>query len=128
MVSGMWNNSTLPKFVKCLESLPNLHTLEIGQAEYYPTPLLRSVLGHVELPQVKTLILPLNAYPLLKMCRNVEEVVCVFMGEAFLFDEFYEPLTSNQDSKLRRLTVPLISPINPSSKRSSTPWDDSAGR
>ena len=127
MVSGMWNNSTLSKFVKCLEALPNLHTLEVGQVDYYPTPLLESALGHVELPQIKALILPPTAYPLLRKCRNVEDVVCVSMRRNFLSNEFYESLTSNSDSKVKCLTVPLISSDNPSSKRSSTPWHYTAG-
>jgi len=129
MLSGVWNNSSLPGFIKCLGSLPNLHTLEIGQVDYYPTPLLRSVLGDVELPQIKALILPPTAYPLLGKCPNVEEVVCVSMGMDFLFvfDEFCESLVSNPDSKVKRLTIPLISSSNPSSKRSNTPWDHRVG-
>ena len=46
-------------FITCLESLPNLHTLEIGFVDYYPrAPLLENVLKGVKLPQIKTLILP----------------------------------------------------------------------
>ena len=118
MVSGMWDNTTLPKFVKCLQSLPNLHTLEIGHCDvvHYPTPLLRNVLGRVELPQIKVLILPPTAYPLLGQCRNVEDVVYVSMGRATLFDEFCESLVSNHDSGVKRLTIPVISCDNPSRK------------
>jgi len=112
----MWNNATVPKFVRCLQSLPNLHTLEIGQVDYYPTPLLMNVLGHFELPQIKTLILHPTAYLLLSRCRNVEDVVYVFWGEAILFDELCGSFASNQDSRVKRLTIPLIPYKNPSRK------------
>lgn len=127
MVSGLWNNFSLPKFIECLESLPNLYTLEIGLVDYDTTSLLGSALSHAELPQIKALILPPTAYPLLGKCRNAEEVVCVFTGADFLFDEFFESLASNPDSKVKCLTIPLLSSINPSSKRYSTPWDYRAG-
>ena len=115
---GVWNNTTFPKFIKCLQSLLNLHTLETGHREvdYYPTPLLRNVVGHVELPQIKVLILSPTAYPLLGQCRNAEDVVYVSMGGATLFDEFCESLVSNQDSRVKRLTIPVISCDNPSRK------------
>ena len=97
MVSGVWNNSSLPQFVKCLESLPNLYTPEIGQADYYPTSLFRSMVVHVELPQIKALILAPNAFPLLRSCRNVEDVVYIFMGGAIFLEELCESLASNRD-------------------------------
>ena len=110
------NRSTLPKFVKCLESLPNLHTLEIGQADYHPMDSLKNALGRVELPQIKALILPPCAFPLLRSCRNVEDVVYVFIGWAMCLEEFFESLASNRDSKVKRLTIPMSSRNNLSSK------------
>ena len=46
---------------KCLQSLPNLHTLEVALAEGVEntaTTPLKKALGSVKLPQVKTLIIP----------------------------------------------------------------------
>ena len=58
------DGSALRSFVKCLKSLPNLHTLEIKCSESnYPTTPLKKVLKGVQLPQIKTLILPLTAHP-----------------------------------------------------------------
>ena len=115
-VSGSWGSSTLPELFKCLESLPNLHTLEMGEVAYYPPFQLRRLLERVKLPQVKALILPAHAYPLLEICHNVEDVVYVIQHGVTPSDEFCEPLASNQDSQVKRLTLPLISWSNPSRK------------
>ena len=112
-MSGMWNNSILPKFVKCLESLPNLHTLEIGRADGDITAPLGKALKHVKLPQIKVLILPPTVHPLLRHCCNVEDVVYVVMNRVALADEFLGSLASNQDSKVKRLTIPLVSRGSP---------------
>ena len=113
----MRDNSAFPKFVKCLESLPNLHTLEIGWTRSPITTPLKNVLKGVELPQIKTLILPPVAYPLLRHCRNVEDVVCVVCCGTKTSDVFLESLASDQDSKVERLAIPLVSLDNPSRKR-----------
>ena len=113
----VYKSSAFPEFVKCLKSLPNLHTLEIGQMDYYPKGSLENELGRVKLPQIKTLILPPHAFPLLRSCRNVEDVVYVLVGSGIEFvKEFWESLASIQDSKVKRLTIPMISRENISSK------------
>ena len=123
----IWDNSTLPKFIKCLESLPNLHTLEIGWSHRCTTTPLESALKGVELPQIKALVLPPAAYPLLQHCRDVEDVVCVVKYEVSMSpDEVLGTLTSNQDSKVKRLAIPLVSRGNSSRKRFSTPSDHRA--
>ena len=115
-MSGIWNNSILPKFVKCLEFLPSLHTLEIGRADGDITTPLEKALKRVKLPQIKVLILPPTVHPLLRHCCNVEDVVYVVMNRAVLMDEFLASLASNQDSKVKRLTIPLASCGSPSRK------------
>ena len=111
-----WSRSNFPPFVRCLQSLPNLHTLEIGRADNFsPTPL-KSALKGVKLPQIRTLILPPFAYPLLQHCSEVEDVVCVVNFQTVSSDEFLGSLASNQDSKVMRLAIPLVMWTNPSSK------------
>ena len=66
--------TSFPLFVKCLESFPNLHTLSIVSVGDYITAPLKNALEGIELPQIKSLILPPAAYPLLQHCRNVEDV------------------------------------------------------
>ena len=118
-----WNWSCFSSFVECLQSLPNLHTLEIGRVNNFATTHLKYVLMGVELPQIKTLILPPAAYPLLQCCRNVEDVVCVAGDLDMSPDEFLGSLPSKRDSNVKRLAIPLVGWDNPSRKRFDTPWD-----
>ena len=110
----MWGDSVLPLFVGCLESLPNLHTLEIGQVHGFIDAPLRKALSGVNLPQIKTLVLPPATYPLLNHCSDVEDVVCVIGYRTILSEEFLESLASNPDSKVKRLAIPLVSRSNSS--------------
>ena len=116
----MWGNSGLPPFIRCLESLQNLHTLEIGRADNSITIPLQEALKRVKLPQIRTLIIPPEAYPLLWHCCDVEDVVCVTRDNTISSDEFLGALSSNRNTKVRRLAIPLVSWGNPSCKLSST--------
>ena len=115
----LWNGAILPLFVECLESLPHLHTLEIGWTDEFVAAPLKGALRGVKLPQIKTLILPPAAHPLLRHCRNVEDVVCVVGYKTTTIDRFLGSLASNRNSKVRRLVVPLILWTNPSCKQFS---------
>ena len=103
-------------FVECIKSLPNLHTLEIGSWAEHTTTRLRVALKSVELPQVKALIIPPTAHLLLQHCHDVEDVVCVVKEEITTSDDFLGSLISNQDSKVKRLAIPLGLWPNPSRK------------
>jgi len=108
-------NQAIRTFVNCLRVLPNLHTLEIGSAEGDPDPiLLKKALGWIRLPQIKTLIIPESAHPLLKHCHNVEDVVWVIADKPVTNDDFLRSLTSNRGSKVKRLAIPIAFPGNPS--------------
>ena len=103
----LWDGE--PTFVECLESLPNLHTLEIGLVGTSPrTMLLRKALRRVKLPQIKTLILPPAAHPLLKHCPDVEIVDWLIGDIITTSSEFLRPLASIRDSKIKRLAIPLV--------------------
>ena len=110
------NASTFPPFVRCLQSLPNLHTLEIGRVDYFDTIALGNALKDVKLPQIKTLILPPTAHPLLQHCRNVEDVVCAARDGTASSNEVLRSLASTQDSKVKRLAIPLVMWANLSRK------------
>ena len=102
-------------FVKCLKSLPNLHTLEIGMfCGDTVTTKLKKALGRVKLRQIKTLIIPPAAHPLLQHCRNVEDVVCEATNYTQPSDGFLRSLASNRNSKIKRLAIPLTLWPNPS--------------
>ena len=110
------NNSILPKFAKCLESLPNLHTLEIGRADDAIRTPIKNALKRVKLPQIKALILSPAAYPLLRRCHNVEDIVCVIGNNGASYDELIGSIASNRDSKIKRLAIPLVLGGNPPRK------------
>ena len=107
---------SIPLFVKCLKSLPNLHTLEIGCEENFATTPLKDALEDINLPQIKTLILPPSAHPLIRHSPDVEDVVCVVRHQTASPDGFLGSLASNRNSKVKRLAIPLILWGNPSSK------------
>lgn len=114
-----WTGTSPPlPFVRCLESLPNLHTLEIGWIDDFTTTGLEDALNGVELPQIKALLIPRPAYPLLQHCRDVEEVVCIYVTEDKhpSSDVFLESLASNPNSKVKQLAIPLGPRPNPSRK------------
>jgi len=107
------------QFVKCLGSLPNLHMLEIGSPKDGCSDpwLLEGALGRwVVFPQIKTLIIPESTYPLLKHCPNVEDVVWVITDKKITSDAFLRSLPPSSRSKVKRLTIPLVLPCNPSRK------------
>jgi len=109
-------HTAIPLLARCLESLPNLHTLEIVRASGPVTSPLKGALRRVKLPQIKTLILPPVAHPLLRSCRNVEDIVCVVRYGIISSEEFLGSLEFNRDSKVKRLAIPLVWWINPSRK------------
>ena len=108
-------------FVECLESLPNLHTLEIRQADAPSGRLLKKALKHTKFPQIKALILPPAAHSLLRHCHGIEDLVCVRQACInFPSDMIFSSLASNRESKIKRLMIPLVSWTNPSRKRFGT--------
>ena len=116
------DDGAIRPFVRCLSFLPNLHTLAIGSVDYGPSPvLLKKALGRIRLPQIKTLIIPESAHPLLEHCRNVEDVVWVISDRRRAYNDFLQSFVSNSGSKVKRLTIPLTLPQSrPPRKRSKT--------
>ena len=108
------NETVIPLFVKCLEALQNLRTLEIVSMDDVMTTPLKNALKRFELPQIQTLILPLAAHPLLRTCPNVEDVVCVVRYNYTSSDGLFKSLASNRNSKVKRLAMPLGLWTNPS--------------
>jgi len=111
------DDDAIRPFVRCLSFLPNLHTLQIGSMERgLDDDLLKKALGWMRLPQIKTLIIPEAAHLLLEHCRNVEDVVWVIEDVRSYPDGFFRSLMPTSNSKVKRLTIPLVLPSNPSRK------------
>ena len=110
--------STIPLFVECLESLPNLYTLVIPRADMRITGSLKKALKRIKLPQIKTLVIPHPIHFLLRHCHGVEDLVCVvrYTNANTPSDRILSSLASNRDSKVKRLAIPLVSWANPSRK------------
>ena len=119
---SLWDTSKFPLLVECLESLPNLHTLAIGWSESHIMNSLENALKRCELPQIKALILPPNAHPLLKRCYNVEGVDCVVSDRSIPPNQLFGFLVSIRSSNIKRLAIPLVSCYNTSGMWSATMW------
>lgn len=68
--------TVLPAFAACLRALPNLHTLRIMHAHSQMTSALKSAFESVELPQIRTIILPTCAHNILRSCPNIVDLTC----------------------------------------------------
>ena len=75
-VSRYRMDAILPAFVKCLQSLPNLHTLELCHVHQEMTTKLRLAFEKIKLPSIRTVVLPTIAHHILRSCPNVEDVTC----------------------------------------------------
>ena len=73
-----------------------------------------------KLPQIKTLIIPESAYPLLKHRPNVEDVVWAIIDKPITSDKFLRALPPSFRSKVKRLTIPLVLPCNQCRKSPGT--------
>ena len=68
-------STVLPAFAVCLTVLPNLRTLRIMHTGLIATAL-RNAFRSVSIPQIRTIILPSGAHPILRSCPNVQDVTC----------------------------------------------------
>jgi len=126
-VHSLWNETKFLLFAECLESLPNLHTLAVGRTDSSTTDSLKNALKRRKFPQIKALILPPSAYPLLKCCHNAEGVDCVDGDRPIHTEKLPELLASIRGSKVKRLAIPLVSSCDTPSKWSATLWGHGVG-
>jgi hypothetical protein len=69
-------DTIIPAFARCLQSLPNLHTLELCHVHQAMTTRIKTAFEGVALPSVRTVVLPTIAHHVLRSCPNVEDVTC----------------------------------------------------
>lgn len=75
-VSRYRMDTILPAFVNCLQSLPNLHTLELCHVHHEMTTKLKLAFEGIKIPSIRTIVLPTIAHHILRSCPNVEDVTC----------------------------------------------------
>ena len=69
-------DTILPAFANCLQSLPNLHTLELCHVHQEMATKLKKAFERVTIPSIRTAVLPATAHHILRSCPNVEDVTC----------------------------------------------------
>lgn len=69
-------DAILPTFTNCLQSLPNLHTLELCHVHQEMTTKLKRAFEGATVPSIRTVVIPTIAHHLLGSCPNVEDVTC----------------------------------------------------
>jgi hypothetical protein len=66
----------LPAFRRCLSALPNVHTIHVNHVHSQMTTALKTAFEGLQLPSVRTVILPTYAHELLRCCPDVRRVTC----------------------------------------------------
>lgn len=69
--------NVLPPFVKLLQCLPNLHTIQIPHAHSAITGALKAAFEGSVFPSVRTLTMPTCAHEVLRCCPGAREVTCI---------------------------------------------------
>ncbi|KAJ7102839.1 hypothetical protein C8R44DRAFT_746809 [Mycena epipterygia] len=87
-VSLSWHRIAvvMPLFAQCLQSLPNLDTLHVLYLKSKWEKTVTAVFEDIELPGVRTIILPSYTHAILAACPNVRDVSCNEETGAKLFD------------------------------------------
>ena len=71
-------DAIVPAFASCLQSLPNLHTLELCHIHEGMATKTKKVFKGVAIPSIRTVVLPTVAHHILRSCPNVEDVTCSY--------------------------------------------------
>jgi hypothetical protein len=66
----------LPAFARCLDILPNLHTLQILRAHTQMTSHLKQAFEGRSFPSIRTVILPTHAHEVMRCCKEATTVIC----------------------------------------------------
>ena len=72
--------TVLPAFVRAIEALPNLHTLQVIHTPHKISTALKDAFAGRVFPQVRTITLPGDAHNILRSCPEVRKVVCMGYG------------------------------------------------
>jgi hypothetical protein len=70
-------DKVLPVFLKCLENLPNLHTIKVVFAPLSMTTTIKSTFEKASLPTIRTVVVPAYCHEILRACPEVRSVWCM---------------------------------------------------
>jgi len=76
--------TVLPAYVRTMEALPNLHTLQIVRTHAKITTALRDAFAGRIFPNVQTVALPGHAHNILRSCPEVRKIICMDYGTSKL--------------------------------------------
>jgi hypothetical protein len=76
--------AALPAFAKCLQSLPNLHTLQISGVFGQMATAFKTVFKGYRFSKIRTVILPSVAHHILSSCPQITDITCIGNLEPYL--------------------------------------------
>jgi hypothetical protein len=73
----------LPAFAKCLQSLPNLHTLQIAGVYGQIATAIKTIFKGYRFSKIRTVILPPMAHHILGSCPQITDITCIGYHENY---------------------------------------------
>ncbi|KAJ7434656.1 hypothetical protein FB451DRAFT_1310994 [Mycena latifolia] len=104
-----------PVLAQCLQSLPNLHTLHVPYVEGKLGKTFTAAFKNIQLPTVKTIILPCYAHAILEATPNVRDVSCNRELSETLFDTLVKRCRKVERIQGFRLTSEKLNKLSESS-------------
>ena len=71
-----YQTGSLSTLLKCMQNLPNLHTIKVLHAHTQMTTAIKSAFEKASLPTVRTVIVPGFCHEILRACPEVRSVWC----------------------------------------------------
>jgi hypothetical protein len=110
---GMYRVQNLfRELARCLEKFPNVHTLRVKPYHSSPTVMNRAItygFGHYKrFPQIRSIIIPLEYYGLLKYCPGVRYVHSVG-AEQILSDDYAASILADCCPLMENICLPIPS-------------------
>ena len=99
-------DAILPSFANCLQSLPNLQTLELSHVHQGMTTKVKKAFEGVAIPSIRTVVLPTVAHHILRSCPNVEDVTCTDEDGSRLLGTI-----ASNCPKVERISGMVLSPV-----------------
>jgi len=76
-------DTALRAFAKCLQLLPNLHTVQVAGVYGQIATAIKTAFKGYRFPQIRTVILPPLAHHMLSSCPQVKDITCIGYHENY---------------------------------------------